>query len=240
MTFDMQKARAVCEKATPGPWMKAIKPEYDVDYETANHLVGGPTGRDIYDRDIGIFSTAVEGWNSVCSPQLEADADFITYVRALVPALLDRIEELEAKIETTKTDNNHCVVADWKFEEYRKRIEEQAKRIAELDAEAQSYHDRKEEFAGRIAELKESLDDEKYENADALIDICKLRTALKKLGQAKRERGKALVEKEACLTYNTPDEDGHLPIFDFDELSSDAQDLLRERAREQLRLEKVL
>lgn len=119
-------------------------------------------------------------------------------------------------------------------------IERQAKRIAELDAEAQSYHDRKEEFAGRIAELKESLDDEKYENADALIDICKLRTALKELGQAKRERGKALVEKEACLTYNTPDEDGHLPIFDFDELSSDAQDLLRERAREQLRREGLL
>lgn len=157
-----------------------------------------------------------------------------------LPTALDRIEELEAKIETAKTDNNHCIVADWKFEAYRKRIEEQAKRIAELDAEAQSYHDRKEEFAGRIAELKESLDDEKYENADALIDICKLRTALKELGQAKRERGKALVEKEACLTYNTPDEDGHLPIFDFDELSSDAQDLLRERAREQLRREGLL
>ncbi len=155
-------------------------------------------------------------------------------LRDMVPALLDEIERLIHSVDETVIQLGACRFVA-------KHIQnEQAKRIAELDAEAQSYHDRKEEFAGRIAELKESLDDEKYENADALIDICKLRTALKKLGQAKRERGKALVEKEACLTYNTPDEDGHLPIFDFDELSSDAQDLRRERAREQLRREGVI
>jgi predicted RNase H-like nuclease (RuvC/YqgF family) len=124
------------------------------------------------------------------------------------------------------------------------KIERQAKRIAELDAEAQELHDRKEEFAKRIAELeKESADYESEligASKDAGIDMGdgenpqdvitaigilgkrlqdfrsvakglngdlnryrplteKQHAALKKLGQAKRRRGKALVEARQQL-----------------------------------------
>jgi chromosome segregation ATPase len=129
-------------------------------------------------------------------------------------AALDRIEELEAKIEKAKTDNNHCVVADWKFEEYRKRIEEQANRIAELEAEngfAKAAIDAKEALLSgsiqRIKTLEGDLSDYKKTARDLDRDLTKKamhsdkqRAALKKLGQAKRARGKALVEERAgCI-----------------------------------------
>ncbi|MCK9571308.1 hypothetical protein M0R72_20335 [Candidatus Pacearchaeota archaeon] len=105
MTFDMQKARAVCEKATLGPWV----------------AWGGRITH------VGNFAGELFNAGLYCRQE---DIMFVVGARTLLPAALDRIEE-------------------------------QDKRIAELDAEAQSYHDRKEEFAGRIAELKESLVEER-------------------------------------------------------------------------------
>lgn len=108
-------------------------------------------------------------------------------------------------------------------------IERQSKRIAELDAEAQSYHDRKEEFAGRIAELEaenERLRQWGISNAtDAAQEKVKgekLRTALKKLGQALTEERALAIE---CNPNRTREWTHEQAI---------------ERARDQLRREGVI
>ena len=44
----------------------------------------------------------------------------------------------------------------------------------------------------------------------------------------------ALIKGVAQSIFYSPDEDGHLPIFDFDELSSDTADGIRERATDRL------
>lgn len=83
------------KKATPGRWIKAERLEYDADYETADHLVGGPTGRTEYDRDTGIFTTynadpdEIYDDSIICRPDVEDDADFIAEFRNAAPALLD-------------------------------------------------------------------------------------------------------------------------------------------------------
>jgi hypothetical protein len=123
--FDMQKAKEICEKATQGPWYKSTEEEYDADYEAADHLVGGPTGREVYDRDLGVFH--VDGDDdfcvSICSPQEEADADFIVASRELLPAAIARIEELEADL----TKSNHAYL-DLQY-----ICDEQAERISILE-----------------------------------------------------------------------------------------------------------
>jgi hypothetical protein len=82
-------------KATPVGWIKATQPEYDADYETADRLVGGLTGRDEYDRDEGIVRADDDGWGQiVCRPDLERDADFIANMRNAAPTLLDALGEI--------------------------------------------------------------------------------------------------------------------------------------------------
>lgn len=90
-------------------------------------------------------------------------------------------------------------------------VDDQAKRIAELEAGMKSG------FVGYQYRI-----------------IAKQRAALKKLGQAKRERGKALVEERAdIIAYGN----GYR-LADF-EISKSRERLLNE-AREELRQEKLL
>jgi len=92
---DVAGLKELEKKATPGEWIKAEQLEYDADYETADHLVGGPTGRTEYDRDIGVFTTynadpdEIYDDAIICRPDMEDDADFIAKLRNAAPALLD-------------------------------------------------------------------------------------------------------------------------------------------------------
>ncbi len=147
----------------------------------------------------------------------EIDEDLKTLVdqAAMLPAALDEIDRLIHSVDEAVIQLGACRLVAKQIQH------EQAKRIAELEA---------------------ALDEEKYENADALIDICKLRAALKKLGQAKRARGKALVEeratnpagrcKHASDDYVCDELDGNCGGWDEcpckDELRHDARDQLRQ------------
>lgn len=92
---EVAKLKELEAKATPDGWIKATQPEYDADYETADRLVGGPTGRDEYDREVGIFSNKGE-WPSVCVPEMEIDADFIADMRNAAPDLLAVLDGFQA------------------------------------------------------------------------------------------------------------------------------------------------
>lgn len=79
---------AICDAATPGPWLVAECVDYDE---------GGPVGIR-YDRDEGVFhlyESGPEGGEyepeTVCAPWSEADARFIATARTLTPALLRHI-----------------------------------------------------------------------------------------------------------------------------------------------------
>jgi len=77
---------------TPGPWLLMTRPEYDGERLGDGSVVGGPTGRDEYDPDLGVCALEdlraaaeqdVEPY-STCKPELAADA----YLIAAAPDLL--------------------------------------------------------------------------------------------------------------------------------------------------------
>jgi hypothetical protein len=109
-------------------------------------------------------------------------------------------------------------------------MESKDKRIAELEAALQVE--------------KSSHEETKYADSEAANQafsrIAKQRAALKKLGQAKRERGKALVEERARGNYF--DESQECEGYWWDRKNTDdcTQNQYREVARDQLRREKLL
>lgn len=93
------------------------------------------------------------------------------------------------------------------------------------------------ENAKRIAELEEAS---AFECRDLYETIAKQRAALKKLGQAKRERGKALVEERARGNYFDESQDCEGYWWDRKNTDDYTQNQYRENARDQLRQEKLL
>lgn len=83
---------------TPGPWLVAMRPEFDGDYVTADHCVGGPTGRDLYEQELGVYVMqtnryAVEGnpdGEEVTEPYIIAQPDHVedAFLIAACPDLL--------------------------------------------------------------------------------------------------------------------------------------------------------
>lgn len=91
---DVARLKGLEKKATPRMWIKAEQLEYDAEYDTADHLVGGPTGRTEYDRDTGVFTThnadpdEIYDDSIICRPDVEDDADLIAELRNAAPDLL--------------------------------------------------------------------------------------------------------------------------------------------------------
>lgn len=94
---------------TPTPWHVGMRPEYDADYITADRMVGGPTGRDEYDRDAGVFAVDDNLENDpvyvICQPYDEADARFIVRACNAHDDLLALAQEVAKEYEDA---------ADWK------------------------------------------------------------------------------------------------------------------------------
>lgn len=87
--FDKQRARAICEAATPGPWRIDGRHEADDAMHTGVDYIESAGGDRIVCGDSGVYPP--------CLP----DATFIAESRTLLPAALDRIERLEALLRET-------------------------------------------------------------------------------------------------------------------------------------------
>jgi hypothetical protein len=75
------------QQYTPGPWYVAMRPEYDVDYITADRIVGGPTGHDEYDSELGVYAVIDDEPETLARPWKEADARLIAAAPDLLQAL---------------------------------------------------------------------------------------------------------------------------------------------------------
>jgi hypothetical protein len=100
------KQREIIQAATDEKWFVAKNPEIEMDWEYGDRPVGGYTGRDIYDRDIGVYCrmaidvddrTEVE-YETIAAPWNEADAECIAEAHNNYPAALDEIEQLQAVV----------------------------------------------------------------------------------------------------------------------------------------------
>jgi hypothetical protein len=98
--------REIIQSATDGNWRVGMKPEVDGEQDYPGHWVGGYTGRDEYDRDMGVYvlaafddgnMTAYEP-EVICTPWDESDARLIVEARNNYPAALDEIERLRAEL----------------------------------------------------------------------------------------------------------------------------------------------
>ncbi len=89
--IDIKAARALCEQATPGPWTAGPWAWWSTSDNAYVVCSDDGDGRHVasIDHDIGADHDCPQFENN------EADAAFIAASRALVPALLDRIEQLE-------------------------------------------------------------------------------------------------------------------------------------------------
>jgi hypothetical protein len=105
MTFDIDKARWICNKATPGPWIYGIYPDNcdlceECEYDPRSYI------------DIECNNPIKLSWKPIamigdgyCVPGIyasdsklddgNANGKFIAEARTLLPAALDRIDELE-------------------------------------------------------------------------------------------------------------------------------------------------
>jgi len=82
---------------TPGPWHVATKPEYDGEYITADRAVGGPTGHDEYDSELGVYAVIDGEPESLARPWLEADARLIAAAPDLLEAARYALNMLDQK-----------------------------------------------------------------------------------------------------------------------------------------------
>jgi antitoxin component HigA of HigAB toxin-antitoxin module len=98
--------REIIQSATDGNWRVGMKPEVDGEQDYPGHWVGGYTGRDEYDRDMGVYvlaafddgnMTAYEP-EAICTPWDESDARLIAEAHNNYPAALDEIERLRAEL----------------------------------------------------------------------------------------------------------------------------------------------
>jgi hypothetical protein len=98
--------REIIQGATDGNWRVGMKPEVDGEQDYPGHWVGGYTGRDEYDRDMGVYvlaafddgnMTAYEP-EVICTPWDESDARLIAEAHNNYPAALDEIERLTAEL----------------------------------------------------------------------------------------------------------------------------------------------
>jgi hypothetical protein len=150
------------------------------------------------------------------------DLIFIMESRSTLPAALDEIERLEAAYLKAQNSN---LLRKQAYESLEKIASEQAKRIAELEASLQR------------------------ERAMAFSKIQRQRHAIARLSEAKRDRGKALVEERAkrlvadrgdCL-HRSPIKNQLISRCDkgiiCDWCQCPIKDEWRDEAREQLRRE---
>ena len=98
--MSLKDIRQRLEAATPGPW-KAMQGDFQAEGGTYDAFGVDP---------VLVLSTVYEevaGCYLIVEPPEEADAEFIAYARQDVPALLEYVAELEAKLDKFKLCEDH-------------------------------------------------------------------------------------------------------------------------------------
>lgn len=108
----IERQREIIKAATDGKWLVGRTPEVDAEQDYAGHYVGGFTGADVYDRDMGVYAmffcdrddeTQIDP-ETICAPWSEADAEHIAEAHNHYPAALDEIERLRAELQAARAD----------------------------------------------------------------------------------------------------------------------------------------
>lgn len=96
MTLDLAAIRAACEKATPGPWwLELVRDHYRAD---SRYLRAGKLHLASFDMEE--------------SKNKQADGDFCAQARTWVPALVARVEALEAALRDIQAGYYHVEVEE--------------------------------------------------------------------------------------------------------------------------------
>lgn len=130
---ELNRLRALCEGATPGPWTNPWTEELD----PANHLAGttirGADGQAV------IEELWCDGPNVGILP---GDAEFITASRTAMPALLEEIERLKQLLLTLNKNfqrqTDDVLALNQLLFEQRKQIEHDQEKLAEYAYEEES------------------------------------------------------------------------------------------------------
>ena len=230
MRLDMQKICEICVKLDLRYPARSL---IDDDYQCALAAEMLPSARDEIKRQAECI-TKLEADLAYYREGYESEADCLKRVVAVLgtndaPWLLAknaiaRIADLEIMRDAlqARTTNQATCIAEQNAG---------IKKLKENLSDCWQVHD---EQARRIAELEEAS---VFECQDLYEKIAKQRAALKKLGQAKRERGKALVEERARGNYFDESQDCEGYWWDRNNTDDCTQNQHREVAREQLHRE---
>ena len=168
--FDMEEAKKILVGVTAEPWIVATDQEVEADYEHGDKLVGGYTGRDTYDQELGVYHPkdtkrqVGEGENefvddyeliSVIRPEQEADAKFIANVRRMYPAALSEIDRLTRRNEANR---NLIALAYDLLQEQMKLIVSVKNLNNDLMGHCNALRSRAQKAELRVKELENSTD----------------------------------------------------------------------------------
>jgi hypothetical protein len=164
--------REVIGAATDGKWLVGKEPEVEGDEDYPGHMSGGYTGRDVYDRDLGVYVIAAFDHDgetdyepeTICQPWHETDAELIAAACNNYPAALDEIEQLRADLSASRAE-----------------IERLKALIVEADAQ---YNTDKKPGDFETAEL--SLVEMAVHGSHALDEIAWMRPEIERLNEASR------------------------------------------------------
>ena len=132
--MNLQEIRERCEKATPGPWF-VVGPPWRASYPHAGEMTDLlPTyvisGSD--DPHAGtpvIDAISIDEWEAgkyhELLSQSDADLEFCAHARTDIPALIDRVEEQDEKIEALEAEAERLVRRDGQWAASCDRLESQ-------------------------------------------------------------------------------------------------------------------
>lgn len=102
---------------SPEPWHVGMRPEYDADYITADRIVGGPTGRDEYDREAGVWDVQDDEVYVICQPDDERDARrIVDCVNACLGLTPEQVAALPRLIRWATSPPGDATIDAWKRE----------------------------------------------------------------------------------------------------------------------------
>jgi len=172
--FDKQGAREICEKATPGPWRVSIANGYEHIWRFVR--CNPPTGRSEDTYIAGTTGRRKDGIVAAlsCETVIEEacnDASFIAEARTLLPAALDRIDELESLNNALMENCNGLRTRAQNAEAYITELENHERQTHEILGSLLGKDDSLEEGAKRLlaenALLLEALIEERRTQAEA-------------------------------------------------------------------------
>lgn len=96
--LDLERAKELCEKATPGPWDAILWPNGEFEIQAED----GPTDT-TWGNVCSTASSVKDGMEEWCY----ANASFIAFARTFIPAAIERIEKLEKVMKAARRYYDH-------------------------------------------------------------------------------------------------------------------------------------